>query len=292
MSRTSICCTVIFSISLIALVLLLKYSIDSYREGQDYKKTIIGIISSLLVVLLMLFTIKWTVGISLDNACLFIMLLPFLVISIIILSIYYLVKLISQYKKDGDLKKLKKNVAVIAVVMIIVIASIYITIEYIGTPDANQKFILELEQNETSEVELVLPNLKGYERYFPVERYNVVEGEGEVTCRRDGEYIKVTTSSKNFKMKYSEEAEMFSEYHGEWDFQYDKVSTEGYEEERPMMNISYSSEQNTTCHLTLQWNDFYSSKIIGAHAYEVEADTHIDGKTESIRVWVEKTHAP
>lgn len=275
----------------IAIVFLLKYSIDSYREERDKKQMLIGIISASLVILIPFLTFEWVLGISVLTGFLLILFLGLLLITMVILDIYYFAKVLLEYKEDRNSSKLKKNLIVIAVVTVMIIASFYVSIEYITTPDANQEFVLELEQNETSEVELVLPNLEGDGRYFPVEEYEVVEGEGEINSQKDGEYIKITTSSESFKMKYFEEAEMFSEYNDEWDFQYPELEeeNEGGDEKAPM-NISYSSEQNTTCHLTLRWEDESVIKATGGHGhwYEVEAETYIDGKTESIEVHVER----
>lgn len=277
---------IVFLLS-ITLLILLKYSIDSYRIDQDRKKAIIGGISSFLVILVFFFFMRWMTGAILDATCFLFMVLPFILIPTVVLSMYYLVDVLQEYKKEHNLKRVGKYLAVMAVVMVLIVASIYVSVEYINTPDANQEFVLHLEQNETSEIELILPNLEGHERYFPVEKYEIVEGEGRVRSYEDEEYIKVTTSSESLRMRYYEEAKMFSDYNGDWDFQYDKVG-ERDDHERGMMNISYSSEQNTTCHLTLRWEDNYAPKTIGGHWYEVEAESYIDGRTDSIEVRVER----
>ncbi|MEF8874125.1 MAG: hypothetical protein V5A88_05585 [Candidatus Thermoplasmatota archaeon] len=269
-------------LSSIVLLLLLKYSLDSYREDRYSKKTIIAIISSFLVGLFLFSMVVW---ISMTVWIGWIVFLPFLILPIGVFIIYYLAESLDEYKKDEDLKKIGRNLAIIAVVLIIMGASIYSSIEYIRTPDAKQKFVLTLEQNQTDEIELIIPNLKGDGRYFPVEDYNSIKGEGEVQSHEEGEYIKITTSSETFKIKYSKEAEMFSEYNDEWDFQYDKIEYEEIEEVgQEMMNISFSSNQNTTCNLKLRWWDEYNPKIgFGGHR-EVEADAYIDDETESIEV--------
>lgn len=282
-----------FPIALLIIHIMVE-SIDEYQKEENLKN--LGGALAKTTFFLIVMTVSFLFAIDfhiISNVCLWILIFPFLIFPITVLTIHYLVESVNEYKKGGELKELGMSLALIAVVFIIIGSSIYIPIEYISTPNANQRFVLTLEQNKTGEIELMIPNLEGYERYFPVENYDLIKGEGQVQSIRGGEYIKITTSSKIFQIRYSKEAEMFSEYHGEWDFQYDKLKDVGEEYEDRMMNLSYSSSENTNCRLKMRWEDNYARRdsLFGGHWFDVEADTWIDDRTESIHVRVMKAVA-
>ncbi len=263
------------------IVYLLKKSIEGYEKHEDLK--IFG--RNIGITALVPFITSVSLLFLTEYVFLLLFFLPLLFLLIGLLIIHHLTgslkESFDQNKNRGEPKSFGINLAILGVALILLTASIYIPVEFIRTPDANQKFILTLEQNRTDEIELILPNLEGDERYFPVEEYELIKGEGEIESHNEGEYVKIVTSSEIFEIKYFEEAEMFSEYQRKWDFQYDKL--EEIESKRTLhtMDISYDSDENTTCRLTLRWEDKYIPMISGS-IREVEADTCIDNQTQFI----------
>lgn len=284
MANPNCCCGLGLGLST-ALFLLLKLGVDSYREG-DQKKAAIGFVSSILVVLAMIGALKVFWEYPSWSLPMLIWILPLVILPVLVITIYVGMKSYDDYKEHGDLKRFGTTLAVIIVVITLITASVYVSSEYLSTPDANQEFVLSITQDGSDQVELTIPNIEGDTSYFPPERYEIVRGEGDISKKNGGEFIKITTSSEIFKIKYSEEAEMFSDYHGKWHFQFDKIEEENHTR---YMNITYFSEQNTSCHLPLHWEDDYSPKIIGGHWDEVEVDEIIDDGTEKVEVRSERS---
>ncbi len=211
-----------------------------------------------------------------------IMLLCFLLYPLLLLMIYYILITIKEYHSGVDRKAILKNVGVMIVILIVFITSIYVPFEYISTPNANQKFTLKLEQNQTSNIVLRVPNLKSREgEYFPVENFKIIEGQCSVEPYKESEYIKINTSSTKLHLEYSEEAKMFSGYDGRWRFPDDKILKEDGEY---FVNIYYSSNQNITCRLYLYWEDNYSPKIMGGSWERLKVNSYIKEQTELVKV--------
>ncbi len=284
MAAQSICFQVIGFSIIVAFFFLLKYSIESFRMGDDKRKTILGFLgSAFLVVILYLLLVKY-VG---SSFCMLFLFLITILIPVFVLLIYYIIKFYDEYKSDYDKKRFIRNIGMIIVIVVLIVSSIYVIAEYSLTPNAEKRFVISLKQksSNSSTVNLIIPNLEGNHRYFDVNDYKIVEGDGIVTGYNNSEYIRIETSSPFFKIKYYDKAKPFSEYGEEWEFPFDKINKTG---KNSTIDIKYHSENNVSCELYLRWVDNYSSALIGGHWYDVESEATIKNKTEEIVLEVDK----
>lgn len=274
-------------IAMIGFFFLYRYTIDSYRKNKEYKKIALGLIGSGLIFSFLLFIFTSFFWLPPSSYFYFSFFMLFIVANpaLILLAIYSK-DYFQGYKKDKDFKKFKRRMAVTVVIAILIISSQYVVAEIAFTPEGEQMFMLDLERNNSSEIELIIPNLKSEDGYFKPTDYKIIRGKGKVTGYKDNKYIKIETSSTDFQIKYHEYSEPFSDYHEKWDFPFDKLN-ETRDGGTDKMRIEYNSETNTSCQFHLEWIDNYDFTW-GGHYHRIEANTVVDNYTDEIVVEVER----
>ncbi len=274
--------------AMIGFFYLYRYTIDSYKENKEYKKIALGLIGSGLLFSLILFIFTSFFWLPPSSIFCFSLFMLFIVANpALILLVYYSKEFYCEYKKDEDSGRFRRRISVIIVIAVILISSQYVVAEVAFTPEGEQMFMLSLEKHDSSEIELMIPNLKSEDGYFDPEDYKITKGEGKVTGHDRNEYIRIITSSSHFQIEYHEYSKPFSDYNEKWDFPFDKLN-ETEHEETDNMNLQYFSKTNTSCQLHLEWIDKYDFTW-GGHNHRIEANNEIDNDTDKIAVEVERS---
>lgn len=275
-------------IAMVGFFFLYRYTIDSYREDKEYKKIALGLIGSGLFFSFLLFVFTSFFWLPQSSYFYFSLFMLFIVANpALILLVFYSKDFFYEYKHDKDLKKFRRRMVVAAVIAILIISSQYVIAEVAFTPEGEQMFMLSLESRNSSEIELIIPNLKSEDAYFDPQDYEIKKGEGKVFGYYNNEYIRIMTSSTLFQIEYHEYSKPFSDYHEKWDFPFDKLN-ETEVEVTDKMNIQYNSKTNTSCQFHLEWIDNYDFTW-GGHYHRIEANTELDNDTEEIVVEVERS---
>ncbi len=275
--------TILYIILIALLFFLLKDDIKEYGKGRGKKKIVFDIIGIALITLFVIISMIFlTVRLERQESLLFIHSQYILFLPVIFILYRHISSAFKRYRLNKNGKKTFKKLMSISMVILIVITSSLVTMEYISTPYASKRYVITLERNETGNIELIIPNLQDGDEYLPLGYYKIVEGEGSIQSYMDGEYIIITTDSLLIRIEFFEEDKMFEDYRSDLRFPEEKIR---YHERLDYLNISYFSEQNAEAFLTVDWTSSYRGKIRAFSQTAVRGHGWVDNQSENIRIY-------